>query len=83
MTGKKFPKCEKGLPVPPEGEQVVNFAVCVRTSVGCLLIERERGKKGNPTTKTACKDSTACTVNIANYWAKSFIWPLGNTRVMI
>lgn len=57
MTGKKLPKCERGLPVLPEGEQVVNFAVCVRTSVGCLLIKRERGgkKEKNPPQKQPVK----------------------------
>lgn len=26
----------------PEGEQVVRFAVCVRTSVGCLLEKKKQ-----------------------------------------
>lgn len=29
----------------PEGEQVVSFAVCVRTSVGCPLTEKQSVKK--------------------------------------
>lgn len=57
----------------PEGEQVVRFAVCVRTSVGCLLEKKT----------TVCKESTACTLNIVNYWAKLFIWPLWKTQVVI